>query len=299
MATAVGPQGRAPAIRKYSLLAALCIAAILLVLLPAAITPWAASAAILLLASAGAIAFAFPILGARDDAPMAPLVALVGCDGSGKSTLSGDLIADLSADHRIALCYLGLGSGAIGGRIKRWPLIGRWLERRIAKRAGQTRTPGGRIPGLGTAIIVYLFSIVRLRRFRHVLAMRRRGIAVISDRYPQTEVAGFYDGPGLSAGLPGSRAVAALARRERRLYEWMAGFVPDVVIRLNIDLETAFARKPDHGYELLRRKVEATPTLRFNGAPIVDLDSRDPYDGVRAAADRIVRRTIDAAPRAR
>ena len=299
MATAVGPEGHAPAIRKYGLVAVPCVAAIALIALPATPTPWAVAAAILLLALAGGIAFAFPVLGRDDGAPMAPLIALVGCDGSGKSTLSGDLLAELSADHRIALCYLGLGSGALGERIKRWPLIGRWLERRIARRAGQTRTPGGTIPGLGTAIIVYLFSIMRLRRFRRVLAMRRRGIAVITDRYPQTEVAGFYDGPGLSAGLPGSRAVGALARRERRLYEWMAGFVPDVVIRLNIDLETAFARKPDHGYELLRRKVEATPTLRFNGAPIVDLDSRDPYDSVRAAAGRIVRRTIDAAPRLR
>ena len=32
---------------------------------------------------------------------------------------------------------------------------------------------------------------------------------VITDRYPQVEVPGFYDGPGLSAARPDSRIVAS------------------------------------------------------------------------------------------
>lgn len=297
MATAVGVRSHAPAIGKYALILALCAGASLL-LAAGRHDAWDAPIALLLLALAAAVAFAWPILAPQSTTlPMAPLIALVGCDGSGKSTLSGDMRAELAPDHRIALCYLGLGSGAIGERIKRWPLIGPRLERRIVKRAGETRTAGRKIPGLGTAIVVYVFSLVRLRRFRRVLALRRRGVTVLTDRYPQIEVAGFYDGPGLSAGRPGNWAVAALARRERRMYEWMASFLPDVVIRLNIDLETAYARKPDHGYALLRQKVEVTPRLRFNGAPIVDVDSREPYENVRAAVSRIVRHTIDAAAR--
>jgi len=283
-------------IGKYGAIAGLCAAAALLLAAPGIGLGWGVPIALLLIAGAGATAFAWPILDpAAIDAPMAPLIALVGCDGSGKSTLSNDIIAKFSPERRIALCYLGLGSGELGARIKRWPLIGIRLERRIAKRAGQTRTAGRTIPGFGTALVVYLFSVVRLRRFRRVLALRRRGVTVVTDRYPQIEVAGFYDGPGLAAGRPGNRAVAALARQEMRMYRWMASFLPDVVIRLNVDLETAYARKPDHGYELLRRKVEVTPSLRFNGAPIVDLDSREPYPIVRAAADRIVRQTLDTA----
>lgn len=283
-------------IGKYGLIAGLCALAILLPGMPGTDLFWTLPVALILVALAAGIAVAWPSLDrSAVDAPMAPLIALVGCDGSGKSTLSNDIIAAFSPGRRIALCYLGLGSGELGERIKRWPLIGRQLERRLVKRAGQTRTAGAKIPGLGTAIVVYLFSIVRLRRFRRVLALRRGGVTVITDRYPQTEVAGFYDGPGLSAAEPGNRAVAALAAQELRMYRWMASFLPDVVIRLNVDLETAHARKPDHSYDLLRRKVEVTPRLRFNGAPIVDLDSRDPYQSVRAAADRIVRQTLDSA----
>lgn len=232
------------------------------------------------------------------DAPMAPLIAFVGCDGSGKSTLTTDLFKTVSDVRPTAISYLGLGSGAIGERIKHLPIIGRQVERRLAKKARQTRTRGEKIPGLATALVVYMFSLARLRRFNRMLKLRRAGVVVLTDRYPQTECPGFYDGPGLSAAVPKSRLVAGLARRERRLYDYMTAFRPDVVVRLNVDPATALARKPDHNADLLRKKVAVTPLLRFAGAPIIDLDATQPYAVVyrRAAqvlGDTIARRTAD------
>lgn len=234
---------------------------------------------------------------------LAPLVAIVGCDGAGKSTLSADMWRSFGAERPVALAYLGLGSGELGARIKRWPVIGAAVERRLARKARQTRDRRGRIPGLPTALVIYAFSLLRARRFRRMLALRSRGVAVITDRYPQEEVPGFYDGPGLSAARAGSRAVARLAARERRLYQWMAGFTPDIVLRLNVDAATALARKPDHQPQLLAAKVAATPLLRFQGARIVEIDAAADYDQVRrqafAAAAPVLRRSgaADAASR--
>jgi thymidylate kinase len=215
------------------------------------------------------------------DQPLAPLIAIVGCDGAGKSTLAADAQAVLNARRPTEICYLGLGSGELGNRIKRLPLIGLAVERKLAKKAQQTRTKDERIPGLATALVVFGFSLMRRRRFRHMLALRRKGVIVITDRYPQIEVPGFYDGPGLSAARAGGPIVAWLAARERQMYVWMASYRPDIVIRLNIDVATAFARKPDHKFALLEEKVRVTPLLRFNGARIVDLDSREPYADVK------------------
>ena len=223
-----------------------------------------------------------PLSGAR--AARGKLIAVVGCDGSGKSTLTADILTDLARDHPTELSYLGLGSGELGNRIKRFRFGGAAIERLLARRAKQTRTKGAKIPGLATALVVYGFSLLRLRRFRRMLALRDRGVTVITDRYPQIEVPGFYDGPGLSAATAGSRIVAWLAARERRLYVWMAEQLPDLVIRLNVDVETACARKPDHDPESLRQKVAVTPQLKFHDAPIIDLDSRAPYAEMRAAA---------------
>ena len=104
---------------------------------------------------------------------MAPLIAIIGCDGAGKSTLAADMVATLGAERRVAAVYLGLGSGAIGERIKRWPLIGAALERRLARKGKQTRTKGERIPGLRTALVIYGFSLLRRRRFACTGSRRR------------------------------------------------------------------------------------------------------------------------------
>lgn len=222
-------------------------------------------------------------------AELAPLIAVIGCDGSGKSTLSADLLEWVRARYGPAEThYLGLRSGQMGNSIKALPLVGPMIERQLSKRAGQARTKGSKIPGLATALVIYAFSLLRRHRFRKVLSLRRQGFIVVTDRYPQVDVPGFYDGPGLSAARPGGRLVAALAARERATYEWMASFVPDLVIRLNVDAETALTRKPDHGVDLLKAKVAVTPLLKFNGARIVDLDATMPYAEELALAQKAI-----------
>jgi thymidylate kinase len=215
---------------------------------------------------------------------LAPLIAVIGCDGSGKSTLAEALVANYAARQPVSYVYLGLKSGAMGEAIKQWPVIGPWLERKLTKRASQARDTEKKIPGTLTALVIYLLSTVRMRRFRRTLALRKAGRLVITDRYPQVEVPGFYDGPGLSAAQPDSPFVAWLAKRERAKYVKMAAFVPTLVIRISIDIETALARKPDHARDLLEKKIAVTPVLTFGGAPIIELDGREPFATVKAKA---------------
>lgn len=228
------------------------------------------------------------------EAGLAPLIAIVGSDGSGKSTVAGDILKELRAGgRRVELCYLGLGTGDLGNRIKQWPMVGRLIESFLSKKAGQARDENARIPGLLTALVIYRYSLVRKRRFMRMLELRRQGVTVLTDRYPQVEVPGYYDGPGLSAARAEGRAIARLAAKERAIYQWMASYRPDLIVRLNVDADTALARKPDHARALIERKVAITPTLSFNGAHIVDLDATRPYAEVLADA----RATIAAALR--
>jgi thymidylate kinase len=215
---------------------------------------------------------------------LAPIIAVVGCDGSGKSTLAADLLAHVKRSRPADTVYLGLGSGAMGNRIKAWPIIGPLLERILSSRASRARDPKDKIPGIATAFVLYRLSLRRKAQFDRLLAMRERGITVVTDRYPQVEVPGFYDGPGLSAARAEGWVIQKLAAKERAIYERMAAYVPTLVIRLNIDVETALARKPDHARALIERKVAVTPSLKFNGATIVDLDATMPYDKELALA---------------
>lgn len=221
-------------------------------------------------------------------AGLAPLVAIVGSDGSGKSTISADLIDWLAQSRPVEGAYLGLGTGDMGNRIKEWPIVGRWLERKLTKKAGQARDKKAKIPGLPTALVIYTLSRIRLRRFNRMMARRRQGIFIVTDRYPQTEFPGIYDGPGLSAARAEGRLLQKLVKRERALYEEMASHIPSLIIRLNIDADTALQRKPDHKRALLETKVAITPQLKFGGAQIVDLSSLDPYETVLAGAKKAI-----------
>ncbi len=223
------------------------------------------------------------------DAPVASLIAVVGCDGTGKSTLTHDLVKRLRHAGLTERRYLGLVSGETGDKIKRLPLIGRKLEQRLAAKAAHAQNMQNKLPGVWGSLIMYGLSLWRAAHLRRVRRLADSGVLVITDRYPQAEIAGFrYDGPGL--GLERSRhwLIAKLAAREQRLYQRMAACRPALVIKLDIDLATAQQRKPDHGAAELSDKIAVMSRLRFNGSPIFDLDTRAPYAEVLEKALRAV-----------
>jgi len=226
---------------------------------------------------------------------LAPLIAVIGCDGSGKSTVSEAVLAWARCFGPAAAAHLGKQAGTVGRSAERWPLVGAWLGRVIKRKTDSTRAQRDKkSPGLVTALVLSAFSLRAARRFRKMMVLRRRGLIIVTDRYPQLDLPGSYDGTGLSVTAAGSAVVRWLARRERANHERMTRYRPDLVLRLNVDLDTACARKPDHRRELLAEKIAATPLLKFNGAPIVDIDGTQPLDDVLAAARAAVTRTLAA-----
>jgi hypothetical protein len=225
------------------------------------------------------------------------VVAVIGCDGAGKSRVSADLVTDLKDVGPVEFLYLGQSSGNIADWIRSLPgigpLVGRYLVRRAERTHSKAKSPDGM-----TAVVIFMLSLWRAHKFRRMLALHRRGVSVITDRYPQAEVQGFYfDGPGLDGELAESWLVQKLAAAELRLYQWMASHVPAMVIRLTVDADTAHERKPDHKMSMLRDKVEIIPGLTFNDANILDLNGCDPYSRVLEAALLAVEETLQARSR--
>ena len=217
--------------------------------------------------------------------PLSGVFAVIGCDGTGKSRLTADLLTRLSSQGPAKRCYLGLVSGEMGDKIKGLPFIGVWLEDDLHTKANRALDMEKKLPGTGTALIMYLLSMWRAALLLRVMWLSRRGVQVIADRYPQVEIPGFhYDGPGLTVDRTGNWLVRKLAEREQAMYEWMAAHKPALVIRLNIDAATAHARKPDHTMAELSDKIAVMPKLKFNGAQVCDIDSTIPYAQVLEAA---------------
>lgn len=217
----------------------------------------------------------------------APLrvIAITGCDGSGKSTLASRLVAYLSLSEPTELLYLGQSSGRIGEWISRLPVIGAPLGRYLRAKASRVHQHSSAAPGAITALVIYLLSYWRVYKFKRMLTRSEQGYLLVTDRYPQAEVAGFrFDGPQLAKTVGGSGWVCTLRKREKRMYQWMASYPPMLLIRLDIDAKTAHLRKPDHALSALREKVEVIPHLNFNGANICDLNAGDPADTVFQAS---------------
>lgn len=217
--------------------------------------------------------------------PLVGVFAVVGCDGTGKSTLTADLLLHLSKVGPVERRYLGTISGEMGDKIKLVPIIGDQLLSYLAKKAARAQDMKKKLPGTGTAILMHILSHWRARQLKKVICLSQKGIKIISDRYPQAEIVGFrYDGPGMSFNRNDNWLLRKIAVREQALYQWMSEQKPSLVIRLNIDAETAFERKPDHDIAELRDKILIMPRLNFNGAKIIDIDARAPYPQVLEAA---------------
>ena len=206
------------------------------------------------------------------------VIAIIGCDGTGKSTLTRDLLTNLGQSGPVERRYLGLVSGEVADQIKALPFIGARLEASLQRKRDRALDMKKKLPGTGTSIIMYLLSLWRAMLLLRVRWLSRRGVRIIADRYPQAEIPGFhYDGPGLTVNRTDNWFVRQLAVGEQNMYEWMARHKPTLVVRLNIDAEAALARKPDHKMSELRDKISVIPRLTFNGARVHDIDATLPY----------------------
>jgi len=226
----------------------------------------------------------------KDELPyIAGLIAVVGSDGTGKSTLTTDLVKNLQKHWVTERRYLGLISGEQGDKIKKLPIIGVWLERRLATKSDKTQRMSSHSPALWAALIMYGFSLWRSANLRKVCRLAKSGVLVISDRYPQAEIPGFYyDGPGIGIKRSKNKLIKFLAEKEQALYQKMEKYRPELIIRLDIDVDTAFSRKPDHSYEELQDKISSMVKIGYNGSRIIEIDARAPYDDVLEKAIKAI-----------
>ncbi len=217
------------------------------------------------------------------------VIAFLGSDGSGKSTLVRELGKTFAAKIDVYRIYFGSGDGPVS--LVRLPLrVARQAYARVTKgsrqkRSGQSSVSIGRPsgPGAGLARFLWALSLAHEKSDRLASAWQARslGMMVLADRYPQTQVSGFNDGPLLTGLGESSGGMARwAAARELTTYEWAARQPPDLVIRLNVSPAVAVARKPEMTVEEVTRRVAAVRSLTFPGARIVDLDADQPLEVV-------------------
>jgi thymidylate kinase len=214
------------------------------------------------------------------------IIAVLGPDGSGKSTIVKTLDKWLSWKLDVYPVYFGSGDGSAS--LVRLPLklakaaLGR---SRTAKTGPPTESGGlglSRKVSLARAVWAVVLAWEKRAKLRRAVRARNRGMIVICDRFPQTQVMGYNDGPLLAPWRESeSRLQKWLADWEYELYERVRACSPDLAIKLDVSSEVAIARKPEISVAESQRKQEALQKIHY--APTCEelvIDSTQPLESV-------------------
>jgi hypothetical protein len=197
-------------------------------------------------------------------------IALVGADGSGKSTVSQQLARWLGWKLDVRVHYLGSKSPS---RRSRWSYLAfralRRSHRAASGKFGPASAPAGVLATARDVVLGIHHLAVghdRARLLREGRRDARGGRVVIFDRFPLAALSSrrehlVLDGPRIRTALgePLGRLVRGLAAREERLYRTFG--LPDHLVVLHVSANVAAARKPDHRPEVLAAKGRAADEL--------------------------------------
>jgi hypothetical protein len=221
------------------------------------------------------------------------VVAIVGVDGSGKTTVNAAIRAWLGSEVDVVPIYFGTGDGKPSLLLKLFKLMLPLVKCILtAKPKGASHGKvSGRPPSLLYGLLLTVWAIIVAREKRSkLLAARRgaeRGVVIITDRYPQNEIASFNDGPLLTrlTWIP-----RWLRNREAAAYALAQRLKPDLVVELEVLAETAARREAEMDPAVIRERVTDLRRLTFAGAPIVRINAEQPlFDVIRAVKREIWR----------
>lgn len=223
------------------------------------------------------------------------VVALIGIDGSGKTSVNTSIRAWLRSEIDVMPVYFGTGEGRPSLLLLPFKLMVPLLT--MLLRNKPKGASHGKIskdaPGLLYSLSLMVWAtVVASEKRAKLLAARRgasRGLVVLTDRYPQNEICGFNDGPLLTrlAWVP-----SWLRRWETKAYVLAQRLPPDLVIKLIVSPETIAKREPDMDSTVVRDRIEAVPRLTFPGAQLVSVNAEQPLADVIRTVKREIWRIL-------
>jgi len=223
------------------------------------------------------------------------LVAILGVDGSGKSTVVRSLRSWLSAELDVMPLYFGTGDGRPSLVLLPFkllvPLIRRMfpIKPKGASHGRISDRPPGPVYSVLMSIWAALVSLEKGSKLRAAWRAVARGMVVVTDRYPQGENIHYNDGPQLHR----SRwSPDWLRRYEARAYALAGRMPPDLVIKLDVEPETAARRETDMSPAVIAERIAAVRQLAFPGARVVLVNAEQPLAEVLRAVRREVWRML-------
>lgn len=225
------------------------------------------------------------------------IIAFVGVDGAGKSTVSNE-ISKWFGKIEAKRFYMGTGDGKttllascikkliqIHGHGTRKSETIKNPQKRNLSSVDSSSPYSHPIKFLKSYLRVRMISSVQKNNYKKIQRMHRYrlngGICVL-DRWPQVEIPKQNDGPKIIEyaekwGWP------SLLKNKVEKESSHLGIVkivkPDIIFRLNISLDTCMSRKPEHiDRAFFEKKMHELKQITFQRANIIEIDAEQPYN---------------------
>jgi thymidylate kinase len=194
------------------------------------------------------------------------MIALVGSDGSGKSTLCTELVKWLTFKIDTHYFYFG-----------KQPFIRSYNQKQFCKTGFlfSNATISKYYRKLAGSLYYLQLINKKLNMLRTGKKLLKKNSLVICDRFPQKNVAGFFDGPKLQ-----SKKNGWLSRLEIKKFHRFSEAGANIVFRLNISPEVAARRKPDHNIKMIEQKCTHLSSLTFGNSKVIDIDAERSFEQV-------------------
>lgn len=195
------------------------------------------------------------------------VVALLGCDGAGKSTTLDYLMREFSKKIDVINVYMGSGDGS--SSILRYPLrlvakkvrgkgLGRSIKQETYESIEVRQQFKAQAYGWARIIWAVVLALEKKNKLKTITKARNNGILVLVDRYPQVEIMDYNDGPLLTQYTESrSPKLRSIANWEIAIYRSAYRNPPDLVVKLMVPPEVAIERKPEMTITQIERKTAA------------------------------------------
>lgn len=169
--------------------------------------------------------------------PTAAVIAITGVDGSGKSTLSTILEKDFSKFLTVKRASLGrTWLQELGIALRSF------LPQKTTKSKTETKSDSLRSTNGLKAVFFVLVALERRRIARACQKASRKGVLVITDRWPSKKT-GIMDGPKIVIGSSPSGYLKLLHKIEQKTYRTILPC--DLCFWLDVNVATALQRNSD------------------------------------------------------
>ncbi len=212
------------------------------------------------------------------------IIAVVGADGSGKSTVITSLEKSLRAKVDTFHIYLGSGDGK--SSLLRLPFQFAKNVLKSKRKPNEIRNTDTRpvsFNKLSIAKVVWaiVLAFEKKNKLNRIWQAKARGMIIVCDRYPQAQVFGINDGPLLFTWRTNSSKLKRkIALWEHNIYKQAESYKPDLLIKLMVDPEVAIQRKPNENLSNIMQKVDIIKNTNIPANKIVEVNSTEPLERV-------------------